>query len=953
MNKFMKLILSLLIMFSCIPSYNIYAEEENYGVIESDYEPEDRNSESSPYSRAGDALDYTSYSSETTDVKDQGDYETCWAFSYIAMAETYMISSGEEDLSERQLAYFAYNNVDDPLGNTTGDSSTINNSSYTYLTLGGNAYYASMLLSGFCGTIDEEDAPYDGYSSMSDLDDEYGFNYNTVLLTDAYFMDDASTEEIKEAIYNNGSVVGNYYHSSSYYDSSTGAYYCNVSKTINHAICIVGWDDDYDFSDSSLTSKPSSAGAWLVKNSWGDETGDNGYTWISYEDKNLSSFVTSEFVDASTYDHNYHYDGTIGLDETSISSGSSISNIYQVSGNDNGSEVLNAVSFAIDSTDVDYSIQIYTDLDDTSNPESGSAALSEELTGTTTYSGIYSVDLDEEVILEEGTYFSVVITLTSSYNKKINVFVESDYSDSTFTFEGNAQKNQSFYKSGNSWSDFYTVSGGICARIKAFTNDVDSAESDEDIDFTKATITLKDTSYTYTGYEIEPSITVSYNGTTLTSNYYTVEYSNNTDVGTATITVTGKNGYSGTVTKTFTITQASMSDVTVASIANQYYTGSAIKPSPTITYGRYTLTSGTDYTLSYSNNTSVGTATITITGKGNFTGTTTKTFKIVSKSLSSATVTLSTTSYTYNGSARTPTPTVKLNGTTLTKGTDYTVSYSDNINAGTATVTITGIDNYSGTATKTFTINKASMSSATITLGYTSKTYTGSALKPSVTVKLGSTKISSSYYTLSYSSNTNAGTAYVKITGKTNLSGSVTKSFTIKKRSLSGNYGSATLSTTTYTYNGSTRKPSVTVYYNGSKVSSSYYTVTYASGRKNAGVYKVTIKGKTNYSGTITKYFYIKPKKVTISSAKSSASKKLTVKWKKPTGGAGSGYQIAYRKKGSSTWKYKKVSSSTLSKTLTGLTKGKYYYVKVRGYVKNGSTYKYGTWSSTKTVKVK
>ncbi|MCC8049879.1 MAG: MBG domain-containing protein, partial [Clostridiales bacterium] len=107
--------------------------------------------------------------------------------------------------------------------------------------------------------------------------------------------------------------------------------------------------------------------------------------------------------------------------------------------------------------------------------------------------------------------------------------------------------------------------------------------------------------------------------------------------------------------------------------------------------------------------------------------------------MSGATVTLSATSYTYDGTAKKPTATVKVNGTTLTSGTDYTVSYSNNTNVGTATVTITGKGNYTGTATKTFTINAASVSGATITLSATSYIYDGTAKKPTATVKVNGT----------------------------------------------------------------------------------------------------------------------------------------------------------------------------------------------------------------------
>lgn len=232
---------------------------------------------------------------------------------------------------------------------------------------------------------------------------------------------------------------------------------------------------------------------------------------------------------------------------------------------------------------------------------------------------------------------------------------------------------------------------------------------------------------------------------------------------------------------TYKSTTTPISNCTISLATTLYtYDGTAKKPSVTVKDGSKTLTNGTDYTVSYSNNTNTGTATVTITGKGNYTGTASKTFTINSKSISSTSVTLGTTSYTYDGTAKKPSVTVKDGTKTLTSGTDYTVSYSNNTNAGTATVTITGKGNYTRTVSKTFTINAKSLSSTTVTLGTTSYTYDGTAKKPSVTVKDGSkTLTNGTDYTVSYYNNTNAGTAKVTITGKGNYSGAVVKTFTI------------------------------------------------------------------------------------------------------------------------------------------------------------------------------
>ena len=212
---------------------------------------------------------------------------------------------------------------------------------------------------------------------------------------------------------------------------------------------------------------------------------------------------------------------------------------------------------------------------------------------------------------------------------------------------------------------------------------------------------------TYTGSALTPAITVKDGTTTLTNGTdYTVAYSNNTNAGTATVTVTGKGNYTGTKTATFTINAKNASGLTIGDIAAQTYTGSAITPTVTVSDGTTTLTDGTDYTVDFSENVNVGTATVTVTGKGNFTGTKTATFSIVAKDVSGFTI-ASIPEQTYTGAAITPTVTVQDGTTALTDGTDYTVEFSDNINVGTATVTITGKGNYSGTKTATFAIGKA------------------------------------------------------------------------------------------------------------------------------------------------------------------------------------------------------------------------------------------------------
>ena len=185
---------------------------------------------------------------------------------------------------------------------------------------------------------------------------------------------------------------------------------------------------------------------------------------------------------------------------------------------------------------------------------------------------------------------------------------------------------------------------------------------------------------------------------------YTVEYKNNTEVGTATAVLTGTNNFTGTKEAEFVIKPALITDATMT-VADGTYTGSAVEPAVTVTLEDGTvLVKGTDYTVSYENNTNAGTAAITVTGAGNYSGTLTDTFTIEPADISAATVTTAKTKYTYDGTAKEPSVTVKSGSVTLTKGTDYTVAYKDNIEIGTATVLVTGTGNYIGTASATFEI---------------------------------------------------------------------------------------------------------------------------------------------------------------------------------------------------------------------------------------------------------
>lgn len=229
-----------------------------------------------------------------------------------------------------------------------------------------------------------------------------------------------------------------------------------------------------------------------------------------------------------------------------------------------------------------------------------------------------------------------------------------------------------------------------------------------------------------------------------------------------------------------TVSPQSISSAIVSlSSASFTYDGTAKKPAvASVQLGGKTLTAGTDYTVSYSDNTNAGTASVIVTGKNNYTGTASKTFQIEKANLSAYAVS-DIPGQTYSGSKLTPAVQVASASKTLVKDRDYTVSYSGNINVGTATVTVAGAGNYTGTLQKQFAIAAADLRKGTIG-SIADQSYTGKAIQPAITVKAASKSLmKGTDYKVSYSNNRKVGTATVTVTGIGNYQGTLTKSFKI------------------------------------------------------------------------------------------------------------------------------------------------------------------------------
>lgn len=280
----------------------------------------------------------------------------------------------------------------------------------------------------------------------------------------------------------------------------------------------------------------------------------------------------------------------------------------------------------------------------------------------------------------------------------------------------------------------------VKASVPAQGNYAAAQSGDMKLTITKSipAITLKNTyalSREYTG-EAVPNPTADQMEIT-GAVYDNVEFSwdqEPVDAGTYTLTMkilATKNTEETVLAKTVTVTPKTVTAPVLRITPDSYeYTGSPIVPEKVEVLDGDIVIPESEYSFRYENNTQVGQATVTVTDNegGNYTVSGEGSFAITKPSLASAEVALEESSFVYDKTQHKPAPTVLKNGRTLTANTDYTVSYENNINAGEATVTVTGMGNYSGEKIVYFTITPKELTPS-IT-GTTTKTYDGTTAAP-------------------------------------------------------------------------------------------------------------------------------------------------------------------------------------------------------------------------------
>lgn len=417
--------------------------------------------------------------------KNQGSWPICWAFVTAEVSETNALLKGiftdknSQLLSPLAAAYFTYHKRIDPLNGITNDINTTKNGDF--LERGGNLYFSANTLAAWVGPAWEKNAPISSASSakLNGLSDSLAFD--DALHLNCYQRVNIKEEPnaAKKLIMEHGSLAAyiNYINSSSYINYPEKAYYYNGSGAVNHAVCIVGWDDD--FSASKFKTTPEGDGAWIIRNSHTtnpDDNSVNSYFYLSYYDKGLDGAVYSyQFEPADNYDNNYQYDGGMRSSGIGYSDCVMAANIFNAHASSAG-EKLKAVGFEVTSSNTECQVDIYTDLKDLSDPTSGTHETKASASVSTTYPGFYSVKLPYEVNLSPNTDYSVVVTINKPGS---NTFIgrEQTISGNFYNIKTDCKPQQSFIKSKNAkaFTDLYT-SYHANVRIKAYTDNLYAIE---------------------------------------------------------------------------------------------------------------------------------------------------------------------------------------------------------------------------------------------------------------------------------------------------------------------------------------------------------------------------------------------------------------------------------------------------------------------------------------------
>ena len=703
-------------------------------------------------------------------VRDQGIYGVCWSFSTISLIETNLIkknlASSDIDLSELHLVNYTYNCVNDPLGGLEGDVNKFDTSYGSVMQYGGNVEMAANSLLDWEGAVNEDVVPYtiDYIRQVENeqLNDSLAYGKDVAHVQNFYRVNITSRDDVKKAVMDYGAVSISYWSdqssdwSTDNYNSSTAAYYCPNAYTSNHAVTIVGWDDDY--SADNFATTPDGNGAWIVRNSWGSYYGKEGYFYLSYYDKSIYTVgYALEAELSNNYDNNYQYDGAMLYGYMGYGGSNKYANIFEAKANQDGSENIKAVSFMTGrSTNLNYTVSIYTNLTDETNPESGTLAA--QKSGITTYDGTYTVNLDSPVEINEGNKFSVVVEVRNASGKTSYLAYERSMQSGKVGYwcTASAKENQSFVANPYGYWEDFGKARSCNFIIKAFTdNETQTPVVEvESVSLNKSEMTLTEGESETLAATVTPEnaenksiiwssnneavATVDANGTVIAKR-----------AGTAVITATSTNGKSAgcTVTvekKQIPVTEVRLSESTVGIVEGSTYKLTAtVLPENTTDSKNVSWSSNNEAVATVDANGNVtakraGTAVITATSENGKTASCTITVNKKDTNITITEVRLNKSTETLTeGDTTTLTATVLPENTTDSKSVSWSSSNSEVAavdangtvtakSAGTAVITATSTNGKSAGCTVTVSrkeipITEISLdkSSATLTEGET------------------------------------------------------------------------------------------------------------------------------------------------------------------------------------------------------------------------------------------